>query len=219
MVFRLEQMDGAPFPVTPDDLPSRTACVTKNVMAFLRQHGFHHPAGHLIIQVAAGYRIEHAGRSVIYLTDNELDPPYEKATEVEEFVDFCQGADILIHDAQYLDSDMPHKHGWGHSLVHQVCALATAAHVKHLVLYTTTRIVRMTKWMPSRRWRVTGCTPALRVHSAPLPMKGSRCASKALRRPSGAVRARAPAEYDVFTTARHQSSPGEYCLSLLAPRR
>ena len=132
----LEQMDGAHFPVTPDDLPSRTACITKNVMGFLRQHGFHitslatnHPGG------GAGYRIEHDGRSVVYLTDNELYPPYEKATEFEEFVDFCQGTDILIHDAQYLDSDMPHKHGWGHSLVHQVCALATAAHVSHLVLY------------------------------------------------------------------------------------
>jgi phosphoribosyl 1,2-cyclic phosphodiesterase len=132
----LEQMDGAHFPLTPDVLPSHTACITRNVMAFLRQHGFHitslatnHPGG------GSGYRVEQAGRSVVYLTDNELDPPYAKATEFEEFVDFCQGADVLIHDAQYLDSDMPHKHGWGHSLVHQVCALATAAHVKHLVLY------------------------------------------------------------------------------------
>ena len=42
---------------------------------------------------------------------------------------------MLIHDAQYLMEDMPHKHGWGHSLVSQVCALAVAADVKHLVLY------------------------------------------------------------------------------------
>jgi phosphoribosyl 1,2-cyclic phosphodiesterase len=132
----LEQMDGAHFPVTPEALPSRTACITKDVIAFLQQHGFHisalatnHPGG------GSGYRIEHAGRSVVYLTDNELDPPYAKATEFEEFVDFCQGVDVLIHDAQYLDSDMPHKHGWGHSLVQQVCALATAAQVRHLVLY------------------------------------------------------------------------------------
>ena len=132
----LDQMDGAHFPVKPAALPSHTACITKNVTAFLRRHGFHitplatnHPGG------GSGYRIEHAGRSVIYLTDNELDPPYAKTTEFEEFVDFCQGVDVLIHDAQYLDSDMPHKHGWGHSLVHQVCALATAAAVKHLVLY------------------------------------------------------------------------------------
>jgi phosphoribosyl 1,2-cyclic phosphodiesterase len=90
----LEQMDGAHFPVTPAALPSRTACITKNIMAFLRQHGFHitalatnHPGD------GSGYRLEHAGRSVVYLTDNELEPPYKKTTEFAEFVDFCQGVD------------------------------------------------------------------------------------------------------------------------------
>ena len=132
----LEQMDGAHFPLTPDALPSHTQCITENVVGFLRQHGFcvsqiatNHPGG------GSGYRIEHAGHAVIYLTDNELDPPYEKATEFEAFAQFCQGADVLIHDAQYIKDDMPHKHGWGHSLVSQVCALAVAADVKHLVLY------------------------------------------------------------------------------------
>jgi phosphoribosyl 1,2-cyclic phosphodiesterase len=132
----LAQLDGAHFPVTPEALPSYTACITQNVLGFLQQHGFHlttlatnHPGG------GAGYRLEHAGRSVVYLTDNELYPPYAPATAFEEFVDFCQGTDLLIHDAQYLDSDMPHKHGWGHSLVPQVCALATAAQARHLVLY------------------------------------------------------------------------------------
>jgi ribonuclease BN (tRNA processing enzyme) len=42
---------------------------------------------------------------------------------------------VLIHDAQYLENDMPHKHGWGHSLVSQACALAAAAQVKHLILF------------------------------------------------------------------------------------
>ena len=42
---------------------------------------------------------------------------------------------MLIHDAQYLEADMPHKRGWGHSLVSQVCELAAAAAVKHLILY------------------------------------------------------------------------------------
>jgi ribonuclease BN (tRNA processing enzyme) len=71
----------------------------------------------------------------VYLTDNELDPPYEKATEFDGFVQFCQHADVLIHDAQYVEADMPHKHGWGHSVVSQVCALAKAAEVTHLILF------------------------------------------------------------------------------------
>jgi ribonuclease BN (tRNA processing enzyme) len=88
-----------------------------------------HPGG------GTGYRIEHAGRSVVYLTDNELEPPYEKATSFAEFTEFCRHTDVLIHDAQYLQSDMPAKHGWGHSLVPQACQLAVAAEVKHLILF------------------------------------------------------------------------------------
>jgi phosphoribosyl 1,2-cyclic phosphodiesterase len=131
----LEQMDGAHFPVTVDQLPSNTQCITEGVMAFLREHGFcisqiatNHPGS------SSGYRIEKQGRSVVYLTDNELKPPYA-TTPFDAFVQFCQHADVLIHDAQYLESDMPHKHGWGHSLVSQVRELAAAARVKRLVLF------------------------------------------------------------------------------------
>jgi phosphoribosyl 1,2-cyclic phosphodiesterase len=132
----LEQMDGDHFPLTPDKLPSQTLCITQDVVAFLRdrdiavtQVATNHPGG------GSGYRIEHGGRSVVYLTDNELEPPSGKATEFAEFVHFCQHADVLIHDAQYLAEDMPRKHGWGHSLVGQACALAVAAKVKHLILF------------------------------------------------------------------------------------
>jgi phosphoribosyl 1,2-cyclic phosphodiesterase len=132
----LEQMDGVHFPVMADDLPSNTQCITEGSMDFLQQHEFgisqiatNHPGG------GSGYRIEQDGRSVVYLTDNELEPPYDKATDVDTFIHFCQQADVLIHDAQYLESDMPHKHGWGHSQVSQVCALAAAAEAKHLILF------------------------------------------------------------------------------------
>lgn len=132
----IEQMDGAHFPVIPDNLPSQYQCITEDVTVFLRDYGFNisriatnHPGS------STGYCIENDGRSVVYLTDNELDPPYEKTTEFDGFVQFCQHADILIHDAQYIEQDMPKKRGWGHSLVSQVCELALAAEVKHLILY------------------------------------------------------------------------------------
>jgi len=131
----MEQMDGAHFPVNMENLPSQIKCIPGDAVQFLREHGFrisqiatNHPGG------GYGYRIEHEGKSVVYLTDNELDPPYEKSTEFSEFVLFCQHADLLIHDAQYLKADMPQKHGWGHSLVSQACELAAAAGVRHLVL-------------------------------------------------------------------------------------
>lgn len=131
----MEQMDGAHFPVRPEELPSSPLCVTEAPTPFLARYGLalsriptNHPGN------GFGYRFEQDGRTVVYLTDNELDPPYAKTTEFEAFADFCRGADLLIHDAQYLERDMPAKHGWGHSLVSQACRLAAAARVKHLVL-------------------------------------------------------------------------------------
>ena len=132
----LEQMDGMHFPVTPEDLPAQVHCLMGKGLEVFQERGCHlsrittnHPGG------GTGYRIEHAGRSLVYLTDNELEPPYEKATSFDEFAEFCRHTDVLIHDAQYLQSDMPAKHGWGHSLVSQACELAVAAEVKHLILF------------------------------------------------------------------------------------
>ncbi len=132
----LDQMDGVHFPVTPEDLPARVLCLMEGGRGAFQERGCNlariatnHPGG------GAGYRLEHGGRSVVYLTDNELEPPYEKATGFDEFVEFCRRTDVLIHDAQYLQSDMPAKQGWGHSLVQQACQLAVAAEVKHLILF------------------------------------------------------------------------------------
>jgi ribonuclease BN (tRNA processing enzyme) len=133
----IAQMDGAHFPVTPDKLPSQCIYIKENAMVFLREHGFitsriaiNHPGG------GYGYRIENAGRSVVYLTDNELQPPIDrKVRDFNEFVQFCKDADVLIHDAQYVEQDMPLKHGWGHSLVSQAYDLAAAAGAKHLILF------------------------------------------------------------------------------------
>jgi phosphoribosyl 1,2-cyclic phosphodiesterase len=132
----LEQMDGLHFPVTLADLPAQVLCLMEQGLAVFQERGCHlswiatnHPGG------GTGYRIEHAGRSLVYLTDNELEPPYEKATSFAAFAAFCWQTDVLIHDAQYLPSDMPAKHGWGHSLVPQACQLAMAAEVKHLILF------------------------------------------------------------------------------------
>ena len=131
----MNQMDGAHFPVEPQKLPSLRQCINEDISPFLSHYGFkisriatNHPGG------GYGYRVQKNDLSVVYLTDNELDPPDKKATEFEEFVKFCRHTDLLIHDAQYLEEDMPQKHGWGHSLVSQVCELAAEAEAKHLIL-------------------------------------------------------------------------------------
>ncbi len=136
MHLLLRQMDGAHFPVTLENLPSSMEVVDEQRLEYLLGDLFHlsrvhanHPGG------SFGYRLGDHARSVIYLTDNELDPPYRASTTFDDFVRFCSAADILIHDAQYLEEDLELKRGWGHSAVGQACELAAAAGVKHLVLF------------------------------------------------------------------------------------
>jgi phosphoribosyl 1,2-cyclic phosphodiesterase len=132
----VEQVGGGHHPFSVNAAPSSLHIVTEDAMSFLAKEGFtishiaaNHPGG------AFGYKIEHQGRVVIYMPDNELSPPYPKGSGFEDFVHFCNNADILIHDAQYVEEDMPIKRGWGHSLVTQTCELAGQAHVKHLILF------------------------------------------------------------------------------------
>ena len=132
----IDQMDGAHFPITPDQVPSNFNFVTENTLEFLGSNGFHlemvpmnHPGK------AFGYKITIEDKIICYFTDNEIDPPYAKSIELDKLTEQCRNADILIHDAQYIEADMPLKHGWGHSLISQVTELGKAAEVKSLVYY------------------------------------------------------------------------------------
>ncbi len=131
----LEQMDGSNFPVHSDALPSKVLIVDE-VTEYLANQSFstqrrelNHPGG------GYAYRVEEDGVSVAYITDNELSPPNTPASSYAEWVEFCHGVDLLIHDAQYTEADMPAKHGWGHSLISEVRQLAVDAQVKNLVMY------------------------------------------------------------------------------------
>src|SRR4029450_12203825 len=108
----LEQMDGMHFPVTPEDLPAQVLCPMEKGLEVFQERGCHvswiatnHPGG------GTGYRIEHAGRSVVYLTDNELEPPHEKATSFAEFAEFCRHTGVVIPDAQNLRGARGRKRG------------------------------------------------------------------------------------------------------------
>ncbi|MDC8832713.1 MBL fold metallo-hydrolase [Alteromonas gilva] len=84
----------------------------------------------------SAYAIAENGYKVAYITDNELYPPYKKDTDFLAFVDFARNADLIIHDAQYMLSDMPEKSGWGHSVAEEAVKLAMACNAKRLALYS-----------------------------------------------------------------------------------
>ena len=84
-----------------------------------------------------GYRLEHAGRSLCYVTDNELYPAdsvYRCEEYAERLADFCRDADALITDCTYSDGEYPRYMHWGHSSVSQVAELAWRARVRTLYL-------------------------------------------------------------------------------------
>ena len=132
-----QQMDGTHFPVRVDDLPSNNFPKFKGIESELYERegikvvrqALNHPGG------GSAYKINENGASLAYVTDNELDPPYAVSTNYDQWVNYLYGVDVLIHDAQYTEDDMPHKHGWGHSLLSQVRQLATDAEVGTLVMF------------------------------------------------------------------------------------
>jgi phosphoribosyl 1,2-cyclic phosphodiesterase len=80
-----------------------------------------------------GYRIEHAGQSLVYATDAEykqLDPESTKT-----YVDFFRDADLLIFDAQYSFNDALDRRDWGHSSPVMGAEMAYRAGVRRLVLF------------------------------------------------------------------------------------
>jgi len=132
-----QQMDGTRFPVKAEDLPSNHISKFKGIEKELHEReginvvkqALNHPGG------GVAYKIEENGATCAYVTDNELDPPYALSTNYDEWVNYLHGVDVLIHDAQYTEDDLPHKHGWGHSLISQVRQLATDAEVGTLVMF------------------------------------------------------------------------------------
>ncbi len=48
---------------------------------------------------------------------------------------FVRDADLLIHDAQYLEEEYPEKVGWGHSTVEYAVDVAVAGDVARLALF------------------------------------------------------------------------------------
>ncbi|MGJ8680754.1 MBL fold metallo-hydrolase [Paraglaciecola sp.] len=134
----LTQMSGSVFPVDYKTLPANIQItpLEKSIdswqigQAKITRLTMNHPGG------GSSFGIEADGKKVVYITDNELYPPYKKNTDFLEWVEFCKDADLIIHDAQYMIEDMPAKSGWGHSVAEEAVKLAMASRAKRMALYS-----------------------------------------------------------------------------------
>src|SRR5205807_18154 len=133
------QMQYSYFPVRLHDLRSRIHFTELN-------EGFFR-IGEVLVQTqylnhtapTLAYRISSHETTLAYVTDHE---PYWKPTARgfhhpgdQRHVAFLEGADLIIHDAQYSDEEYAGKIGWGHSTVEYATDVALAAGCGRLALF------------------------------------------------------------------------------------
>lgn len=84
-----------------------------------------HPNG------ATGYRIEHGGKALCYVTDTE----HVVGSLDQNILGLIDGADTVIYDSTYTDEEFKAHVGWGHSTWQQGVRLCEAANVKRFVIF------------------------------------------------------------------------------------
>ena len=134
------QMQQAYFPVSLDQFAATIHYHDLGVGTFrigdvtVTTHHLNHPA------LTLAYRLQADGATVIYCCDHEphaaglasgLGPLSGQDLHYAEFI---EGADLVIHDAQYTALEFPAKLGWGHSSVEYAVRLCEEAGVARLVL-------------------------------------------------------------------------------------
>ena len=117
------------FPVQLSDMGANFEFVLpdENIRLFpttvVTAHKHQHPGS------AYSYRFVRGEKSIVVCTDIEHGANLDPA-----IVDFCRGADLLLHDAQYTPKELANHRGWGHSSYEQAIECARLAGVKKLVL-------------------------------------------------------------------------------------
>ena len=121
------------FPVSPGDLFGEIEFVDVDATTF--------DWGRATITVADvphtgatnGYRIDLDGISVAYVSDHQQ--PVGSDHIAPDVLALCEGADLVIHDAQYEPHEFAVKSDWGHCTVEYAVKVAAEAGAKRLALF------------------------------------------------------------------------------------
>jgi CheY-like chemotaxis protein/phosphoribosyl 1,2-cyclic phosphodiesterase len=167
------QMDGVYFPITVREFAASVTYHDLSEGSFeigrerVRTMLLSHPGSCL------GYRLDHGGRSICYVTDNELYLPDSESYSpeyVEQLADFVRDTDLLITDCAYRDEEYPSRVNYGHSCVSQVADLACRADAKRLCLIhhdpdqtdtmVDAKVARAQELIAARGAATVACAPA-----------------------------------------------------------
>lgn len=81
-----------------------------------------------------GYRLQIGSVVVAYISDHQQ--PHDGGHEVADSVlELCDGADLVIHDAQYRVDEFAEKAHWGHCTVDYAVEVARASGARRLALF------------------------------------------------------------------------------------
>lgn len=128
------------FPIRPGDLRGAWSFVGL-------EPGEHEIAGFGVLALeiphkggrAFGYRVSDGDSVITYMSDHcptNLGPGPQGLGEYHDTaVTLVRGCDVLFHDAQYLDAELPARASFGHSACGYAVGLAEATGVERLLLY------------------------------------------------------------------------------------
>ncbi len=88
-----------------------------------------HPGG------SFGVKIWEKERSFVFLTDHEAGLKDKQPHPYSDYVNFVKNTQLLVHDAQFTDEELPSRKTWGHSSYQEALKLAMEAGAKRLGLF------------------------------------------------------------------------------------
>ena len=80
-----------------------------------------------------GFRIEAGDAVVAFVSDHQA--PDDRSEVDAAVLELCDGADLVIHDAQYTEEEFRAKATWGHSTVGYAAHVAAEAGARQLALF------------------------------------------------------------------------------------
>ena len=132
-----DQMDPAYFPVRLDHMPADMEFIERNPGETFEVGGLK-ITPHLLMHPIPtfGYRIDEDGKSFAFATDNEIALfAQEQNGSLRDLVRWCDGVDLLVHDAQYSREEYKTHAGFGHSTFDEALSLASKAEAGQLAFF------------------------------------------------------------------------------------
>jgi phosphoribosyl 1,2-cyclic phosphodiesterase len=80
-----------------------------------------------------GFRVDAGGVSAAFVCDHQASD--DMTSVAPSVLELCDGADLVVHDAQYTDSEYALKSTWGHSTIAYALHVAAEAGARSVVLF------------------------------------------------------------------------------------